>query len=160
MDSQSLRLPCDLPLRAGAWILAPRIDAAAAQSVQVPAAWRHAEILLPARSGALRELGWEHINGIITFPSFHVAAAVLLGWGFLCTLSVVRWPALALNALMLISTVVIGGHYLIDVYAGLIVAMVAIAATERLARRSHQPAASGSHAAASAVHREAPEIAR
>jgi membrane-associated phospholipid phosphatase len=118
------------------------VDPAAAQSVQVPAAWRHAEILLPARSGALRELGWEQINGIITFPSFHAAAAVLLGWGILFAPRIVRWPMLALNALMLVSTVVIGGHYLVDVLAGCAVAGLAILAAKRLAHWCLMPTGS------------------
>lgn len=116
------------------------IDFHAAHSVFVPAAWRHAAILLPARGGELSLLGWEHINGIITFPSFHVAAAVLLGWGFLGTPAIIRWPALILNGLMLMSTVVIGGHYLIDVFAGIAVAIAVIGATNRLAiRRGSEP---------------------
>jgi membrane-associated phospholipid phosphatase len=108
------------------------IDPASVPSVRVPAAWSHAKILLPARSGQLRELGWPHINGIITFPSFHAAAAILLAWGFSCTPWFFCWPALILNALMLVSTITIGGHYLVDVFAGCIVALGSILATKHL----------------------------
>jgi len=107
------------------------IDPASVSSVREQSAWLHAEILLPSRGGLLSELGVQHMRGIVTFPSFHAAAAILLGWGFLCTPWFFRWPALVLNALMLISAIAIGGHYLVDLFAGCFVALGAIVATER-----------------------------
>lgn len=93
--------------------------------VLVAAAWRHVEILAPVRDGALRSLSADTLEGIITFPSFHAAAAVLLAWGF-WHLSYVRWPALALNLAMLASTPFVGGHYLVDVAAGCVIAILTL----------------------------------
>lgn len=41
------------------------------------------DVLKGARDGSLRELGVGALTGIITFPSFHAAAATMLAWGFL-----------------------------------------------------------------------------
>lgn len=100
--------------------------------VLAPAAWRHIEIFEPARAGALRLIGLAHLEGVITFPSFHAAAAVLIGWAAF-SLPFVRWPALGLNAVMLASTPLIGGHYLVDVIAGCLIAAVSIGIAKRVA---------------------------
>lgn len=68
------------------------------------------------RSGALRDLGVPSI-GIVSFPSFHAASAVLAAWGFWAW-RVTRYPALALNGALTVATVGCGGHYIADVLAG------------------------------------------
>jgi membrane-associated phospholipid phosphatase len=89
---------------------------------------------LPAvRDGTLRELHIEALTGIITFPSFHAASAILYGWALWRS----RWfrpIALVANAMMLAATPVVGGHYLIDVVAGIVVAALAIAAACGISR--------------------------
>ena len=96
------------------------------------------------RDGSLRELDIIHLVGIITFPSFHAAACVLYLWA----LWAVWWmrPIVVLtNGLMLLSTPIGGGHYFVDVFAGVAVAVLAIAAArwigERATRGAPQPAA-------------------
>lgn len=79
------------------------------------------------RSGA--DLSLQAAQGIITFPSFHSAWAVLLVVAFWTT--PLRWPAVVLNAFMLASTVPVGGHYFVDVPAGILVAVVVIIACDR-----------------------------
>jgi len=88
----------------------------------------HMEQFLAVRSGELKVIDPLKLEGVIQFPSFHAALAIIL------THSLMRipWlgiPALALNGAMLISTLAIGGHYLVDVIAGVLIAMIAIAAT-------------------------------
>jgi hypothetical protein len=83
------------------------------------------------RDGSLRELDIVHLVGIITFPSFHAAACVLYLWA----LWAVWWmrPIVVLtNGLMLLSTPIGGGHYFVDIFAGMAVAVLAIAAANRL----------------------------
>jgi membrane-associated phospholipid phosphatase len=78
------------------------------------------------RSGAMRAIDPAVIEGLVTFPSFHTALATITAWALWNT----RWlalPALALNALVIVSTVPVGGHYFIDVFAGLAIAGAAIA---------------------------------
>lgn len=89
------------------------------------------------RNGALRDLDLMELTGIVTFPSFHAAAAVLYIWAFWS----VRWTritALVIYGAMLIATPLIGGHYFVDLAAGVTVAAGAIALaraiTDRLAR--------------------------
>ena len=74
-------------------------------------------------------------RGLITFPSFHAALGVIFARAF-WSVPWLRWPALAVNLLMIAATPVNGGHYFVDVAAGGAVACVAIWAAERLQRVS------------------------
>ena len=63
-----------------------------------------------------------HYVGIVTFPSFHASMAVILTaalrgnrYGFA--------TALVVNGLMLLATVPIGYHYLVDIIAGCVIAI-------------------------------------
>jgi hypothetical protein len=83
---------------------------------------------IPAvRSGALRVLNFETLTGIITFPSFHAAAAVLALWA-LWGVWWMRPFALIAYGGMLLATPLVGGHYFADVFAGCGVAILAIMA--------------------------------
>ena len=81
--------------------------------------------ILALRDGSLHELRLFFLAGIVSFPSFHAASAVLYMWAL--------WPvrglggiAAALNLLMIAATPVIGAHYVIDVAGGIAVAAAAI----------------------------------
>lgn len=79
------------------------------------------------RDGSLRVLDFNKLTGIITFPSFHAAAAVLYLWAFWP----VRWIgplALVTNIAMLLATPICGGHYFVDVFAGIAIATASIMA--------------------------------
>jgi membrane-associated phospholipid phosphatase len=84
---------------------------------------RHFEAL---RSGAMRAIDPAAIEGLVTFPSFHAALAAITAWAFWRT-RYLAYPALVLNAIVTVSAVPVGGHYLIDIVAGLAIAAVAIA---------------------------------
>lgn len=91
------------------------------------------------RDGSLRELDIPKLAGIITFPSFHAAAAVLYLWA--CwAIWWMRPPALIINAGMLLATPVGGGHYFVDVFAGMAVAVLAIATGRWIGNRLTRPA--------------------
>lgn len=66
----------------------------------------------------------QQAQGIITFPSFHTAWAVILTAAVWNTFW--RWPFVVLNALVIASTVTTGGHYFIDVLAGSVIGMAVI----------------------------------
>jgi hypothetical protein len=89
--------------------------------------------LPPTRDGALRHLDLFGLGGIVTFPSFHAASAVLYAWA----LWPVRWmrpiAVLAFTA-MLAATPINGGHYFIDIIAGTAIAVLAIVAARRAGR--------------------------
>ncbi|MEO9131402.1 MAG: phosphatase PAP2 family protein [Sphingomonas sp.] len=95
----------------------------------------------------LRRHGISHVDlgalrGLVSAPSFHTASAILYvaaAWPF----RRLRWPLLVLNVAMLLSTPVEGTHYLTDMIAGALVALVAlgIVAEVRFRLATCEPAA-------------------
>ena len=84
---------------------------------------------LGMRAHALAQIPLDDPRGIISFPSFHASSAVLLT--YLVRGIPVLYPAMLLfNGLMVLGTPVFGGHYLVDVLAGLAVAGLTIAILE------------------------------
>ncbi|MGJ4939193.1 phosphatase PAP2 family protein [Bradyrhizobium sp. HKCCYLS1011] len=80
------------------------------------------------RNGTLRLLDLGRLVGVITFPSFHAASAILYAWAL--------WPwrwfrpfNITINGTMLTATPIGGGHFLVDMLAGIIVAILAICLT-------------------------------
>ncbi|MBM3529614.1 MAG: phosphatase PAP2 family protein [Alphaproteobacteria bacterium] len=90
---------------------------------------------LPAvRGGGLRVLDVGALSGIITFPSFHAASAALYTWALWGS----KWfrpIAVVSNLAMLAATPITGGHYFVDLAAGIAVAILAIAAAKVVGRR-------------------------
>jgi len=85
-----------------------------------------AEIVLALRDKTLGTIDFEAVNGIISFPSMHAAVAIIVPYAL-------RWnkwifaQIAALDAVMLVSAVPSGNHYVADVIAGVAVAILAIA---------------------------------
>jgi membrane-associated phospholipid phosphatase len=100
------------------------------------------------RDGSRRLLDLFGLAGVVTFPSFHAASALLYGWA-LWPVRLMRPIAIIANAVMLASTPIDGGHYFIDIIAGLAIATLAIMAARATARRFARawPAARASVAA-------------
>ena len=88
----------------------------------------HLHDLLRLRSAGPWHFELTAMQGIITMPSYHAVLAVLFTYAFRGT-GVIGWCIAGLNALMLVSTVPIGGHYLADVAVGIAIALTAIVAT-------------------------------
>lgn len=96
------------------------------------------------RNGSLRHLELFHLAGIVSFPSFHAASAVLYMWAL--------WPvrgfaslSIAMNILMIAATPFVGAHYMIDVIGGILLAAGSIVLAKRylafkLATRKPVPA--------------------
>lgn len=99
-----------------------------------PFPYRFVEVLDGVRAGRLRTLDQSLITGIVTFPSLHAADAVVLAWGY-ARLGRIGWPLVALNVLMIVSAVVVGGHYIVDVVAGGVIAGLCILAAKQIDRR-------------------------
>ncbi len=79
----------------------------------------------------MRVLEIGQLTGIVTFPSFHAAGAILYLWA-LWAIKWMRAIALVCNVLLLLSTPIDGGHYFIDVVAGVSLAVLSILAVRRL----------------------------
>jgi hypothetical protein len=91
------------------------------------------------RDGSLRHIDYDNLAGIVSFPSFHAAAAVLFLWAFWP----VRWIgpiALVANCAMLLATPIGGGHYFVDIFAGIAIAAISIMTVTRITRRLLRPA--------------------
>jgi membrane-associated phospholipid phosphatase len=84
-----------------------------------------ADIVLALRQGTLKTIGFDSIDGIISFPSLHAAVAVIVPFALRWNRALF-WPVLALNGVMMISAIPSGNHYLVDVIGGAGVAMLAI----------------------------------
>jgi hypothetical protein len=87
------------------------------------------------RDGSLHSLYITHLGGIVTFPSFHAAAAILNMWA-LWGVWWMRPFALIANGGMLLATPLVGGHYFVDVFAGAGIAVLAIATAKTMQGRS------------------------
>lgn len=98
-----------------------------------PAAARVHELPMQMmRGGTMQTLAFP-LEGIVTFPSFHSALAVILTY----TCRPVRWlfwVALPLNITVLLSTPTDGGHYLSDILSGVAAAAAAIYIAQRITR--------------------------
>jgi hypothetical protein len=68
---------------------------------------------------------FQHLEGMVTFPSFHATAAILIAYA-VRGVRFVAIPMLILNVLMIVSVIPEGGHYLVDLIAGLLIALVCI----------------------------------
>lgn len=82
----------------------------------------HIEPLEQLRSGAAFSLDLNNLPGLVTFPSFHTAAGIILVISFWRT---ALFPIiLAYSAIMIASTPVLGGHYFVDLIGGTAVAVL------------------------------------
>ena len=89
--------------------------------------------LPPTREGVLRHLALLGLGGIVTFPSFHAASAALYTWA-LWAVRGLRPIVIVVNGVMLAATPLNGGHYFIDLIAGVTIAVAAIVAARVVAR--------------------------
>jgi membrane-associated phospholipid phosphatase len=85
----------------------------------------YVEHYLQMRNHARSTIPMDDLRGIVSFPSFHVSGAVIITY-FLRGLPVVFPLAILGNIGMTIGALFIGGHYLSDVLAGLIVGLITI----------------------------------
>jgi multisubunit Na+/H+ antiporter MnhG subunit len=80
-------------------------------------------LFLTLRSGSLHMLSPDD-KGIICFPSFHVILAIV-SCVALCSIKVLRIPAIIVASLIVVSTLTTGWHYIADVIGGLTLAVLA-----------------------------------
>jgi membrane-associated phospholipid phosphatase len=66
------------------------------------------------------------LPGLVTIPSFHTAAGIILAAAFWRTK--LAWPVLGYSIVMIASTPIFGGHYFVDLIAGTALAFLVFAA--------------------------------
>jgi hypothetical protein len=77
--------------------------------------------------GTMTVVRFDDLDGLVSFPSFHVAGALLVTWAFRHRRRIFI-PLIVLNTGLALSTVVTGEHYVVDVLAAvpLVAASVAL----------------------------------
>jgi membrane-associated phospholipid phosphatase len=82
-------------------------------------------VIAALRAGTLHEIDLQTLQGLITFPSFHAAGAVMFAWAT-WSVRAYRWPMVLINAGMMVATPIAGAHYFIDLVGGVAIAGLAI----------------------------------
>lgn len=103
-------------------------------------AWLERDLIAGLRDGTGRVLDLTHLMGIVSFPSYHATLAALFIWSA-GDLPRQRVGLSAWAVLTIVATPVFGGHYLIEVLAGLALAPAAIALTRAAQARLDRGAA-------------------
>ncbi len=88
---------------------------------------------LALRAGTFHTFNFGALQGIIEFPSFHAALALMMTWA----LRHIPWMLIVgciYNGLMLLATLTEGGHYLSDVIIGSLIVCAVIALRHCLTR--------------------------
>lgn len=94
--------------------------------------WHFTE-LMKLRSGEPFDLLITRAEGLVTFPSYHTALGIMVVYA-LRDYRWLFWSIACLNAVMIVSTLPEGGHHLVDVIVGAMVAIVSIVAVRYVAR--------------------------
>ena len=84
------------------------------------------ELLTALRSDGAHVVDLDHLGGLVSFPSCHAGAALLLATATR-NLKALWLPFLIFNELILVGTITEGGHYLSDVIAGCAFAIAGLA---------------------------------
>jgi membrane-associated phospholipid phosphatase len=90
----------------------------------------HYEALQALRSNSGATLDLSKVQGLVTFPSFHTSLAIITAYA----VRDVRFfaiPVAVLNGIVIVATLPEGGHYLVDVVAGAVIAALCIAFVRR-----------------------------
>jgi membrane-associated phospholipid phosphatase len=91
------------------------------------------EQLFAVRAGALHVLDLTRATGLISWPSFHTAGALVVVWSLRKTWWF--WPVVVLDALLIAATVLLGVHYAVDVLGGMAVVGLVVVLTQYLTSR-------------------------
>ena len=78
--------------------------------------WHFGPILHLIKDQGVRLVIPSLFTGMVSFPSYHAAAAVMFSWAVWPLRW--RWAFIALNVAMAISALIVGAHYLVDILAG------------------------------------------
>ena len=85
------------------------------------------------RSGAWTDFSLDDMRGLIAFPSYHAVLNTIIVLAFRGVWKFF-WPLVVVNLGMLATAPVEGGHHVVDVIGGVVVAIVATALASRLQR--------------------------
>lgn len=87
------------------------------------------------RDGTIAHFDFASMQGLITFPSYHAGLSAVTFWGFYqARVEWLRIPGMTLAFLTIVSTPIDGGHYLVDVLAGVSISVLSLYAAQRMIR--------------------------
>lgn len=97
-------------------------------------AWLEGDLIAGLRDGSQRVVDLTHLWGIVSFPSYHATLAIVLAWGLR---NVAGWRRVAplWAGLTIVATPLFGGHYAVDILAGVALAFGAVRIAPVLVRR-------------------------
>lgn len=103
------------------------------QNVHVTAGYAQNADYQALRSGTFAMIRLPQMQGIIAFPSYHASLATVNAWGFWKSgRTWLRLPGMSLALGTIASAPIDGGHYFVDVLAGIAIAIPSICAAKRL----------------------------
>jgi PAP2 superfamily len=77
------------------------------------------------RAATFQTIRFDDIEGLISFPSFHVAGALMVTWAFRRRRAWL-WPMILLNIGLIAATFMTGAHYVVDVLATFVIFPVSV----------------------------------
>jgi hypothetical protein len=80
-------------------------------------------------------LSLKNMDGLVMFPSYHAVIAIFSMWA-LWPVPGLRWISIIVNTAILTSTPLIGCHYFIDIFGGIVVAIASIALSKWFLRKN------------------------
>ncbi|MCY7279709.1 MAG: phosphatase PAP2 family protein [Sphingomonas bacterium] len=87
------------------------------------------------RGGSMAQLDLSKMQGIITFPSYHAGLSAVTLWGFWTSgVRWLKWTGSFVALATIVATPVDGGHYFVDVLAGVGIAVASIHVAARAVR--------------------------
>lgn len=87
------------------------------------------------RDGTIARFDFASMQGLITFPSYHAGLSAVTFWGFYqARANWLRIPAMTLAFLTIVSTPINGGHYLVDVLAGVAISILSLFVARHMIR--------------------------
>jgi len=99
----------------------------------MPPATEYIGVLDALRAGEMLDYG--SIAGLLSCPSFHTVFALLLTRAWIDAPKPVFAIAAVVNSLVVVSTIPIGSHYLVDIAGGIVWSVLFAVGIDRLARR-------------------------
>jgi membrane-associated phospholipid phosphatase len=109
----------------GIGILIPAGGPVVYYHLPVPSGTVYISQMADLRNGTLRTINPFDSEGLVVFPSFHTVLAVLCACAA-SPLRLLKYPLLVLNLLIILSSPFEGGHYFIDIFAGIILAALTV----------------------------------
>jgi len=100
----------------------------------------YVDTFLAVRSGSLRVIDPDAVQGIIQFPSYHAASSALMIYGFAAAPKPIALAVSLWQATIIVAAVPMGGHHLVDVVAGIGVAILALGSARFMAQPRLAPA--------------------